>query len=471
MQSLHDLITAANGYLWGPPMLILLMGTHLFLTFRLRFIQRHILLGIKLSVCREKGATGDVSPFGALTTALAATVGTGNIVGVAAAVAVGGPGAVLWMWLTGVFGIATKYAEALLAVKYRVTTAHGTMLGGPMYAIERGLGWKPMALFFAVATAVASFGIGNMNQSNSVASLMTQTFGVSTWVTGLVLAVATAAVILGGVKWIARTCEALVPFMVLAYSLGCVVILVLNRDAIGLALRTILGSAFTPRAAGGGFVGASVLMAARFGIARGLFSNESGLGSAPIVAAAAQTRNPVRQALVSATGTFWDTVVICALTGLVVVTTMLKHGGLAGLKGTELTHAVFGQIPTVGPIVLTLGLLTFVYSTILGWSYYGERAVEYLWGVRAIAPYRVLWVVAVYVGAVQPLAFVWDFADAANALMAIPNVVSLLLLSGVVVAETRRYLWSGAIDAVADETGGDAGAAASRTDGETPTAP
>lgn len=448
MHLFHAFINALNGYLWGPPMLILLMGTHLYLTFRLRFVQRYIPLGIRLSIAPESGCKGDISPFGALTTALAATVGTGNIVGVATAVALGGPGAVLWMWLTGVFGIATKYAEALLAVKYRVTTVKGTMLGGPMYTIQRGLGWRPLAIFFAVATAVAGFGIGNMNQSCSLAGLASRTFGAPPWATGLLLAGATAVVILGGVRWIARTCEVLVPFMVIVYVLGCIVILVQNHDLIVPAIRAIFGSAFTPRAAGGGFVAATVMAAARYGVARGLFSNESGLGSAPIVAAAAQSRNPARQALVSATGTFWDTVVICALTGLVVVSTMLKHGGLAGLKDTALTHAVFGQIPVIGPIILTVGLLTFVYSTILGWSYYGERAVEFLLGVRAIVPYRVMWVVAVYVGAVQPIALVWDFADAANALMAIPNVASLLLLSGVVVAETRRLLWSGALNTV-----------------------
>jgi len=451
MEMIHNAIIWLDGYLWGPPLLILLMGTHIFFTIRLRFIQRYTGLGIKLSVTKEPGAQGDVSPFGALTTALAATVGTGNIVGVATAVALGGPGAVLWMWLTGVFGIATKYAEGLLAVKYRVRTSDGTMLGGPMYALERGLGWKPVAILFAFFASIAAFGIGNMVQANSLAANVQGTFGIQPMYTGLVMAVLTGVVILGGVKWISRACEGLVPFMVVAYSVGCVVILVINGHYILPAFAEIFHSAFTPRAAGGGFIGASVLMAARYGIARGLFSNESGLGSAPIVAAAAQSRNPVRQALVSSTGTFWDTVIVCALTGLVVVSSMLKNGGLANLKGIELTQAVFAQIPTIGPIVLTLGLITFVYSTILGWSYYGERAIEYLLGKRAIMPYRVLWTIAVGFGAVATVPFVWDMADAANALMAIPNIISLLLLSGVIVKETRKYLWENRLEDAGEE--------------------
>lgn len=446
MEQLHAAILWIDGMLWGPPMLVLLMGTHLYLTFRLRFIQRYIPLGIKLSVAREPGGTGDVSQFGALTTALAATVGTGNIVGVATAVAIGGPGAVLWMWLTGVFGIATKYAEALLSVKYRVTTSDGTMLGGPMYALERGLGRKWLGIVFAVATSIAAFGIGNMTQANSVAHLAQTHYGIPTGWTAFGLALITALVILGGIKSIARVCEGFVPVMVVVYCAGCLAILWMNAEFLGQTLRLILRDAFSSRAAGGGFVGASVLMAARYGIARGLFSNESGLGSAPIVAAAARTRNPVRQALVSATGTFWDTVVICALTGLVLVSTMIKNGGLAGLKGPDLASAVFAQIPVWGPLLLTFGLFTFVYSTILGWSYYGERAVEYLLGKKAILPYRILWVLAVAFGSVQSVAFVWDFSDAANGFMAIPNLVALLALSGVVVAETRRYLWEKRID-------------------------
>jgi AGCS family alanine or glycine:cation symporter len=447
MEAFYNFVVWLNGYLWGWPMIILLMGTHLYLTFRLRFIQRFIVKAIKLSVSKEKDAEGDVSPFGALTTALAATIGTGNIVGVATAVALGGPGAVLWVWLTGVFGIATKYSEAVLSVKYRVKTSDGTMLGGPMYALEKGLNMKWLATFFCIFTAMAAFGIGNMVQANSISSMTKETVNVAPCVTGLVMAVLTAVVILGGVKSIARVCEGLIPFMAIFYATGCLIILAINHSYILPALEIIFKHAFSAKAAGGGFAGATVLMAARYGVARGLFSNESGLGSAPIVAAAAQTRNPIRQALVSSTGTFWDTVVVCAITGVVLVSSIIKDpAGLDGLKGAALTKAAFTQIPVVGPIVLNVGLLTFVFSTILGWSYYGERAIEYLFGKIAIMPYRLLWVIAVFFGSVATLPLVWELADSMNALMAIPNLISIILLNGVLVAETRKYLWEGKID-------------------------
>jgi AGCS family alanine or glycine:cation symporter len=448
IEFVHGWITTLDGFLWGPPLLVLLFGTHIFLTIRTGVMQRHLWTALKLSVAKEPGSTGDVSPFGALTTALAATIGTGNIVGVATAVALGGPGAVLWMWLTGVLGMATKYGEALVAVRYRVRTADGTMLGGPMYALENGLGMKWLGVLFALFTVVASFGIGNMVQANSIATMASSNFGVDTQITGVVLMIITAAVILGGLRSIARVCEVLVPFMAIGYVLGCAAILVSSAAYIWPAIQLIATSAFSPTAAGGGFVGASVVMAARYGVARGLFSNESGLGSAPIVAAAAQTRNPVRQALVSATGTFWDTVVVCALSGLVIVTGILQNPSeLGALQGAELTSAAFHQsMPTLGPAVLTGGLLTFVFSTILGWSYYGERAAEYLWGKRSILPYRIVWVLAVYAGSVFTLNFVWDFSDVANALMAIPNLVALLLLSNVIAEDTRRYLTAGHID-------------------------
>jgi AGCS family alanine or glycine:cation symporter len=446
MESLHQGIIWLNGYLWGPPMLIVLVGTHLFLTIRLRFIQWFLKTAMLLSISRDKSAPGDVSQFGALTTALAATIGTGNIVGVATAVALGGPGAVLWMWFTGVFGIATKYSEALLAIKYRVKTSDGTMLGGPMYALERGLGRKWLAVLFCIFTSLAAFGIGNMVQSNSIATLTKETFGVTPFISGSVMALLTAVVILGGVRSIARVCEKLVPFMAVFYVVGCLILLAMNYAFLWPAVVAIVTSAFSAKAAGGGFAGTAVLMAARYGISRGLFSNESGLGSAPIVAAAAQTRNPVRQALVSSTGTFWDTVVICAITGLVLVSSMLAHPELIGLKGAALTKNAFAQIPYIGPTVLVVGLLTFVFSTILGWSYYGERATEYLLGKKSILPYRILWVIAVFVGSIVTLPFVWDLADSMNALMAIPNIISLLLLSGVLVAETRKYLWEGRLD-------------------------
>lgn len=452
MQAFHDLIIWLNEYLWGPPMLILLFGTHLFLTLRTRFIQKYIFKAIKLSVTKDTSAEGDVSQFGALTTALAATIGTGNIVGVSTAVALGGPGAVLWCWLTGVFGIATKYSEALLSVKYRVKTSNGTMLGGPMYALENGLGQKWLAVLFCIFTSIAAFGIGNTTQANSISSMVKETFNISPYITGIIMALVTGVVIIGGVKSIARVCEKLVPFMAIFYVLGCIIILVMNSAYVLPALSLIVKSAFTPHAAGGGFIGASIMMAARYGIARGLFSNESGLGSAPIVAAAAQTRNPVRQALVSATGTFWDTVVVCAMTGIVVVSSIISNPAAAeGLKGAALTNMAFSQIPVVGPIVLTIGLLTFVFSTILGWSYYGERAVEYLFGKVAIMPYRILWVFAVFFGSIMTLQLVWDMADAMNAMMAIPNLIALILLSGVIVSETRKYLWEDKLDEVSTD--------------------
>ena len=423
-------------------MLVLLFGTHLYLTFRLKFIQKYTFAAIKLSVSKDTSGEGDVSQFGALTTALAATIGTGNIVGVATAVGIGGPGAVLWCWLTGVFGMATKYSEALLSVKYRVKTSDGTMLGGPMYALENGLNAKWLAVLFCIFTSIAAFGIGNMVQANSIAVMVNETMGISPQISGILMAVLTGVVILGGVKSIARVCETLVPFMAIFYVIGCTVILFINSAQVLPAISLIFSSAFTPQAAGGGFVGASVMMAMRYGIARGLFSNESGLGSAPIVAAAAQTKNPVRQALVSMTGTFWDTVVVCAMTGLVLVSAVLRNPvGMDKLSGAALTKAAFSQIPVIGPIVLTVGLLTFVFSTILGWSYYGERATEYLLGKKSIIPYRIAWVIAVYVGSVTSLALVWDLADAMNALMALPNLVSLVMLSGVLVADTQKYLW------------------------------
>ena len=443
MQTIETLLAQASDLVWGPPLLILLFGTHLFLTVRLRFIQRYLPKASKLSFSREKEGDGDITQFGALTTALAATIGTGNIVGVATAVAAGGPGAVLWMWLTGVFGVATKYAEAVLSVKYRVKLPNGMMAGGPMYALERGLGSKPLGVLFAALTAIAAFGIGNMTQANSISALANQTFGVAPWITGAIMTALTAFVILGGVTKIAAVCEKLVPFMAAFYIVGCIILIGMHAERLPDTLALIVGSAFNGHAAVGGFLGAGVMQAMRFGIARGLFSNESGLGSAPIVAAAAQTKNPVRQALVSATGTFWDTVVVCALTGLVVVN---SGGWQQGLSGSALTKMAFEDLPTIGPFVLTVGLLTFVFSTILGWAYYGEKAAEYLFGTGVILPYRLLWVAAVFVGSVSTLTAVWSFSDVANGLMAVPNLISLLALNGVIVKETAEYLWSDNLD-------------------------
>jgi len=461
MQSLETLLGEMSNWIWGIPLLVLLFGTHIFLTIRLRFIQRYIGKAIKLSLKRTTEGAGDISQFGALTTALAATIGTGNIVGVATAIALGGPGAVLWTWLTGVFGIATKYSEAVLSVKYRITTASGQMAGGPMYVLERGMNMKWLGVIFAALTAVTAFGIGNMVQANSISAMVAETVKDSTWltqkfpwlvqyspwITGVLMTLLTAVVMLGGIKSIARVCEGLVPFMAIFYVVGCVVLLVMGAKTIPHTLELIFQSAFSGQAAVGGFLGAGVREAIRYGISRGLFSNESGLGSAPIVAAAAQTKNPIRQALVSSTGTFWDTVVVCAITGLVLVN---SQAWVNGLSGAALTKAAFSDIPVIGPIVLTIGLLTFVFSTILGWSYYGEKAAEYLFGSKIIQPYRWLWVIMVMVGSVATMPAVWSFADIANGLMAIPNLISLLFLSGVIVAETRKYLWNDGLDQNAD---------------------
>ena len=446
MDYINTFFCTLSSLLWGWPMIILLLGTHMFLTIRLRFPQRWLPTAIRLSVEHDKSDKGDVSQFGALATALAATIGTGNIIGVATAVSLGGPGAVFWCWLTGVFGISTKYSEALLAIKYRVRGDCGRMLGGPMYALERGLGWRTMAVLFAVFTAIASFGIGSTVQSNAISTMLDASYGIPAEMSGGVLTLLVAAVILGGVKSISRVCSAIVPFMALLYVVGCIYILYVNVHYVLPALRLIVVSAFSSEAIGGGFAGGSVLLAARYGIARGLFSNESGLGSAPIVAAAARTRNPVRQALVSSTGTFWDTVVICALTGIVIVSSIIAYPDIDYKDGAELTKMAFGKIPAVGSAILSFGLVTFAFSTILGWSYYGERAVEYLKGKHWMKMYRVLFIAAVFAGSVANLTVVWNVSDCMNALMAIPNLLSLLFLNGIIVHETRKYLWRGRLE-------------------------
>lgn len=442
LDAMNDFIVAVNGYLWGPPMIILLFGTHLFMTVRTGFVQRKTWKAIKLSVTKDPDAAGDISQFAALTTALASTIGTGNIIGVGTAIAMGGPGAVLWCWLTGVFGIATKYSESLIAVKYRVKTEDGTMLGGAMYALERGLKMKWLGVLFAAFAALAAFGIGNGVQANAIADVIHTNMGISPWIVAVILVVVTFVVIFGGVQSISKVCEKLVPFMAIFYVLGCAIILVLNRAYLGDAVVLICKSAFTTKAATGGFVGTTIMVSARYGIARGLFSNESGMGSAPIVAAAAQTRNPVRQALVSSTGTFWDTVVVCLMTGLVLVSTILSMGSDAIYQpqGGQLTSMAFSQIPYVGTPILVVGIICFAYSTILGWSYYGERCAEYLFGKKVLLPYRVLWLLVLFVAPVAKLAFVWNLADTLNALMAIPNLIAVILLSNMVAKETKYYL-------------------------------
>lgn len=443
MKVVNDVVSAINNVVWGWPMIILLLGTHLYMTFRTGFIQKHIFKAIKLSVTKDPDAEGEVSQFQALATALASTIGTGNIIGVGTAIALGGPGAVLWCWLTGVFGIATKYAESLIAVKYRVKTEDGRMQGGAMYALERGLNMKWLGLIFAFLAAFASFGIGCATQVNAIATVCEENLNIQPLIVGIAVALLTALVIFGGIKSIARVCEKLVPFMAFFYVLGCIYILFLNYDFIVPAVATICKLAFTPGAAAGGLVGGGLMLAIRYGVARGLFSNESGMGSAPIAAAAAQTRNPVRQALVSSTGTFWDTVVVCLMTGLVLVSTIMKNPAInadAISDGGVLTSLAFQQIPFVGPVILVVGIISFAYSTVLGWAYYGERCVEYFAGKKALISYRLLYVIVALIAPIVALDLVWLIADTLNALMAIPNLIAVLLLTKVIVAETKKYV-------------------------------
>ena len=439
--SFSDIISTVDNFLWGWPLIILLFGTHIYMTFRTGFIQKDIFKAIKLSVTKDPDAEGDVSQFGALTTALSSTIGTGNIIGVGTAIACGGPGSVLWMWLTGIFGIATKYAETLIAVKYRVKSEDGTMIGGAMYALDRGLKARWAGIIFAILAAVCAFGIGCMVQANAVAANFTTNFGVAPWIIAIVLSVLVGLVIIGGIQSITRVSEKLVPFMAVFYVIGCVIILVMNVDVLGEAVVTIVTSAFTTKAATGGFIGSTVAMACRYGFARGLFSNESGMGSAPLVASAAQTRNPKRQALVSMTGTFWDTVIICLMTGLVLVSCIIKHPSIDALSGngSALTSMAFSTIPGFGLPILIVGLITFAFSTILGWYYYGERCAVYLLGEKVIMVYKILWVIGVFVGSLVELNLIWNIADLLNGLMAIPNIFAVLFLSKVIVDETKKY--------------------------------
>ena len=444
MDAVVNFINNLDSFVWGWWMIILLLGTHIFMTIRTGFIQRKTLSkGIKLSVSKDPDAEGEVSSFGALTTALAATIGTGNIIGVGTAIALGGPGAVLWCWLTGVFGIATKYAESLIAVKYRVKTKDGRMQGGAMYALERGLNMKWLGFLFALFGGVASFGIGCATQVNAIATVAKENFKCPPWVVGVVIGILVAVVIFGGIKSIASVCERLVPFMAIFYVIGCIVILCINYDFIIPAIQAICSLAFTKGAVAGGLVGTGIRAAIQYGVARGLFSNESGMGSAPIAAAAAQSRNPVRQALIASTGTFWDTVVVCLMTGLVLVTSIMKNPGIdVSLvdNGGKLTSLAFGQIPVVGPILLTVGIITFAFSTVLGWAYYGERCIEYIGGKRVLVAYRCIYIAVAVIAPISALNLVWTIADILNALMSIPNLIAVLLLSGIIVKDTKKYI-------------------------------
>ena len=455
-----QIINDIDAAVWGVPMIVILLGSHLFLTIRTRFIQRKLGTAIKLSVTKDPDAPGDISQFGALATALSATIGTGNIVGVGTAVLAGGPGAVFWMWLTGVFGIATKYAETYAAVKFRVRDHNGNMLGGAMYAWRRAYErkdgscpWWAMlgAGAFALFAAVAALGTGSAVQSNAMVNIIQATVpDAPSWLLGVIVVALVALVVFGSVQLIARVCEKLVPFMAIAYIWGCVVILGMNWEFVWPALCLIVESAFTAKAAFGGALGSGLMLALQFGCARGLFSNESGLGSAAIVAAAASTRNPARQALVAMTGTFWSTVVICAITGVVLVSTMMAHPDIVAsgslVEGVDLTTAAFSSIPVVGMPVLVVGMVTFAYSTILGWSYYGSRCVSYLLGKHAVRPYQVLYVLMAFLGAVGVGNVAWTISDIGNALMALPNIIVVLLLSGLIARETKHYVWDGHLD-------------------------
>jgi alanine or glycine:cation symporter, AGCS family len=440
LNSLDAIVGKIGAFAWGPPMLILLVGTGFWLTFALRGLQftklGHALYLALIKRKEEGDEPGDITHFQALMTALSATVGTGNIAGVATAIAVGGPGALFWMWLTGLVGMATKYAEAVLAVKYRVVDENGEMSGGPMYYISKGLNLPWLGTIFAIFASFAAFGIGNMVQSNSVADAVQATYHIPVWVTGVVLMVCTAAVILGGIKQIGRVTGTLVPVMIAFYMGGAAYIILANIAEVPAALAFIVKQAFNPTAAVGGFAGASIMLAIRMGVARGVFSNESGLGSAPIAAAAAQTKSPITQALVSMTQTFIDTIIVCTMTGLVLI---LSGMWSSGATGAELTTKAFAAGMPGGDHVVTIGIILFAYSTILGWCYYGEKSIEYLFGVKSVLPYRIVFIAFVGVGAIAKLSIVWSISDTLNGLMAIPNLIGLLLLTPVVVAETKKF--------------------------------
>ena len=459
-----ELLTTIDSVVWGPAMIALLLGTHIYLTFRTGFIQRKLPQAIRMSVRRDPSGKGDISSFGALATALAATIGTGSIVGVATALLAGGPGAIFWMWIAGLFGIATKYVETYAAVKYRVRDKSGAMLGGAMFVWKRAFArpdgsvpwWATLgAVSFAAFAVIATIGTGSAVQAAAISGIVTSSVpAIPAVAVGVVIVVAVAAVIFGGVNSIARVCEWLVPIMAGAYALGCLVIMGMNAPVLGEAVGLILECAFTPKAAFGGAVGSGMVMALQFGCARGLFSNESGLGTAPIVAAAAKTKNPADQALISMTGAFWSTGVICLLTGLVLVSTMIVHPEIGAdilanpsiFTGAALASAAFAEIPVFGTPVLVLGMCAFAYSTILGWSYYGNRCVAYLFGPKGIKPYQVIYVAVAFFGAIGVGDVVWTISDIGNALMAIPNIIVILLLSGMIARETKHYVYDGNLD-------------------------
>lgn len=450
-----DFISGLNGYLWGFPMIAFLFSTHIFMTGKTRGIQRKLLKGIRLSVTRPEGDAGEISPFEALSTSLASTLGTGNIIGVASAVAMGGAGAVFWCWITGILGMATQYSEVVLSVKYRVKNSKGELVGGPMYSLIRGVKSRPLGLLYAFAAALGGLITGSVIQSNAIFSVFSQGafservkfnfFGINISLTALIVgvsaAVLTSMVIFGGIGFISKICRYLVPFMAAVFMLACAAVLFINRSFLGEAIGRIFRDAFLPRGAGGGFVGSTILVAARFGVARGLFSNEAGLGTSSIVSASANTPNPVRQALVSMTATFWDTVVMCFVTGLVIVSSIVAaEGSVDYVDSASACYLAFSRIPYIGGAVLTFSMTVFAFSTIIGLSCVGANCVTCVFGVKAVAPYRILWVVGVFIAPMVPLDVLWSVADLCNATLAVPNVLSLFMLRNVVKEESEKYL-------------------------------
>ena len=440
METLNAVLNSLSGFIWGPFTLVLLLGVGIYLSLGLKLMPwrqlsnafKHLIIG------RSSQGDGDIPPFQALMTAMSATVGTGNIAGVATAIFIGGPGAIFWMWITALFGMATKYAEAVLAVKYRETDDDGRFVGGPMYYIKNGLGkkWHWLGFLFALFGTIAAFGIGNMVQSNSVADALHSNFAVDTNLTGIVIAGLAASVILGGIKRIGTVASKLVPIMAIFYIVGSLIIIFANITEVPAALAIIVDSAFNGHAAVGGFTGATIMMAIQFGIARGIFSNEAGLGSAPIAHAAAQTNNPVRQGMVGMLGTFIDTIIICTMTALVII---ISGAWTSGETGASLSSLAYASSIPLGEYVITFGLVIFAFTTILGWSYYGERCAEFIFGTKIILPYRLLWIAAVFIGASQKVNLIWILADVMNGFMAIPNLIALALLSPIVFKITKEY--------------------------------
>jgi alanine or glycine:cation symporter, AGCS family len=464
MEAITQVLNEIDAAVWGPVTIVLLLGCHIYTTIRTKFIQRKLPLALKLSVTKDDGAEGDVSNFAAMATSLASTLGTGSIVGVATAVLSGGPGAVLWMWLTGILGMATKYTEVFAALKYRVKDKNGQMMGGAMHVWEQRhkradgtVPWwaKLFAIWFAVLTCFTIFGIGSAVQTSAITSVAKANFGFEPWIVALIICGSAALIIAGGLKSISSICEKLVPFMGAAYILGCLYILVCNAGILGQTFAIIFESAFTGKAMFGGAVGSGIMVALQFGCARGLFSNEAGLGTQPLIASAAATKNPARQALVAMTGPFWCTVVICLVSGLVIVSTLVANPTLIGdagvTSGAELANAVFGTIPYIGTPVLMLGILCFAYSTIIGWSYYGERVTLYLFGRRWTPVYLGFYIVMGFLGGIGVGDIAWTATDISNALMAIPNIIMVILCTGMVAKETKHYVYDGNIDETCED--------------------